>query len=206
MPSSIRPVELEKNIHYGPSTERLALSRPLAPLWFWGETDTGNYYIATPDEAWLGPYTAADLGLGGGAGGSGASSGSGLPAGVLARQATITASTTEATMTFSLPAKGIKITLFDERLSALTAGSGNANVADGHFVVCFDPPAAGSPDPIRDDWLNETLIGPSAPVIKGQPFEMAFKNPDGTQALVSRMGFKASVTDALLKASVVIIV
>lgn len=174
---------------FGTAAER-ATAGPAFDLRFVETDGTRLVYIGT-GAAWLGPYTAADVGLGGGGGSSGGS----LPLGVGVSQANVTASTTPATMTFSQPAKAVKITVVNRNLNAAT------EPFNAYFLVCFDPPSTV----IRDDWLNETLVGPRSPVIVDQVFERTFESPSGVQVTTASMGFKANVTDADIDMKVEII-
>lgn len=180
-------------VYYGLAADRTAIgSAPFGVLFV--ETDTlanAKCYIGTGNGTnWLGPYTAAQVGLGGGGSSSGIQQVSTLPLGSLLAEAEITATTTAATLVLAYPAKALELTLRNIL-------DGSATVPTKGHIACWvtpDPPDAAT----RDVWLTTTNAGVPREVVlsNGVPVNLAFTNPDGTQATITSLGYKFSAIDA----------
>lgn len=122
---------------------------------------------------------------------AGVSIGSGLPDGTYVSEADIAATVTDATLTLSAPAKGVRLTLMD----------GTVSTPSLFAVVCFDPPSAA----VRTAWLDTTTIGPRHKILKDKSLEITFKDESGAPTTVASMGydFNAATAGSFLSVEIV---
>lgn len=105
-----------------------------------------------------------------------------FPNGTWIAQAEIAATTTNGEITFSQPAKALRLTLSD-------GSTATPNLA---AVVTFDAPSVA----VRDDWLNTTLVGPRARVLVKEELIIIFKDASGDNTTSAVMGYDFNAAPA----------